>query len=630
MFVPSYHDWLRRRRYAAVVSAVNDAEDAVLSVSDDELRRRAAALRRRARSGTPPAGLVVDAFTLVREASRRTVGMRHFDEQLLAGAALCDRTVVEMQTGEGKTLTATLPLFVFGLYGRGACLATSNDYLARRDADQLRPTFRLLGLSVGAVTAESTPEERRRAYRRDVTYGTGKEFGFDFLRDRLKYGARTGDAADPGSAENASLQREPFFMLVDEADSVLIDDAGTPLIIASAPRAVAPVTAARFKTGAKVAAQLEEHVHFEYHGERKQFELTAAGRAVVRIYGVSQELERVSRQTLYEDVERAVLAARRYHRERQYVVRDGQVAIVDEFTGRIAEGRKWRDGLHQAIEAQEGLEVTDDGGQAARITVQDFFRRYPLLAGMTGTVANSTREFRKVYATRTFVVPTHRPTRRVRMPPRIFSTSDAKWRAIVDEIVAVRAAGRPVLIGTRTIAASQQLSALLSRANVDHDVLNAREIAREADIVATAGRPGAVTVATNMAGRGTDIVLGQGVAEAGGLHVVLTEMHEASRIDRQLVGRGGRQGDPGSYRFFLSLEDELLAEAWGKNRAEAFRRRRADGDVAAERFFGLFLRAQRAVERRTYLRRRQLLYFEKQRKESAVALGLDPYLDVPG
>jgi len=623
----SLSQWARRRRYGRLAAAVGAAESEMQSSADDELRRRAFALRRRARSGAAPSALIVDGFALVREACRRVVGMRHFDVQLLAGAALCDGTVVEMQTGEGKSLTAPLPLFVFALYGRGAYLATSNDYLARRDADLLRPMFKLLGLSVGAVTADCEPPERRAAYHCDVTYGTGKEFGFDFLRDRLAYDPRTGDAEASAAARS---QRDPFFMLVDEADSVLIDDAGTPLIIAAGTRPVGPITAARFTAAGELAVKLRETVDYVLEGASRRFELTAAGRSAVRAYRYPRELQRVPWQTLYEDAERAVLALRHFRRERQYVVRDGEVAVVDEFTGRIAEGRKWRDGLHQAIEAQEGLEITDDGGQAARVTVQEFFRRFPILAGMTGTVGRSAREFRSVYGARTFVVPTHRPARRSGMPPLIFATAEFKWRGVVEEIRAVHATGRPVLVGTRSIDKSQRLSAMLGEAGIEHTVLNARETAREAEIIAGAGKPYGVTVATNMAGRGTDIVLGPGVADAGGLHVVLTEMHEALRIDRQLIGRGGRQGDPGSYRICLSLEDELLVEAWGAERVRKLRRRLGNGEPAGARSPSLFLRAQRIVERRNYGRRRELLYFEKQRNRSAEALGLDPHLDIPG
>ena len=621
--------WRRRSRYRRIVAAINAAEESVKSLSDDALRRRSVNLRYQARSGASTDALRVDAFTLIREACRRTLGKRHYDVQLLAGAALCERTVIEMQTGEGKTLTAALPLYVFALYGKGAYLATSNDYLAARDAAWIRPAFALLGLTVGAVTAESEPEQRQADYRYDVTYGTGKEFGFDFLRDRLKADPRASDERGADGSRAAGLQRAPYFILVDEADNVLIDDAGTPLIIAAPPRPVAPVTAARFATAAAHAPQFTETVHYTFSHLRKRVELTAAGRALVRNLPFPPEAQRIGWSTLYEDAERAVLALHNYHRERQYVVRDGEVVIVDEFTGRIAEGRKWRDGLHQAVEAQEGLPITDDGGQAARITVQEFFRRFPNLAGMTGTAANSAREFSSVYGAPTFIVPTNRPSQRVTLPPRIYASAEAKWRGIIEEVRSVRQAERPVLIGTRSIDKSQHLSQLLQEAGIEHVVLKAREVAREAVIVAAAGGAGCVTVATNMAGRGTDILIQPDVAERGGLHVVLTEMHEAARIDRQFIGRGGRQGDPGSYRIFLSLEDELLTEAWGPKRAALLRNRGSDAEISGS-YFSLFRRAQRIIERRSYGRRKQLLYFEKQRTRSAFTLGLDPYLDLPG
>jgi len=620
---------MRRPRYRRVVAAVNQAEGNLPKETDAELRRRSIALRYRARSGATVASLTVEGFALAREAARRVWGMRHYDVQLMAGAALCERTVIEMQTGEGKTLTASLPLYVFALYGRGAYLATSNDYLARRDADWLRPIFSLLGLTVDCVTPDKPPEAHRTAYRCDVTYGTGKEFGFDFLRGRLQAASQPNHGTAAGKNDDG-LQRPPFFMLVDEADNVLIDDAGTPLIIAAAPRPVSPATAARYRTAAANVARFEDGVHFTFDPLRKRAELTAAGRALVRNLPHPPEVQRVGWPTLYEDAERAVLARRNFHLDRQYVVQKGEIAIVDEYTGRIAEGRKWREGLHQAVEAQEGLEITDDGGQAARITVQDYFRRFPNLAGMTGTAANSAGEFRNVYATPTFVVPTHRPSQRRAFPPRIFASAEFKWRGIVDEVQAMHASGRPVLIGTRSIDKSRHLSKLLHAAGIQHHVLNAGEVEREAEIVSRAGQPGQVTVATNMAGRGTDILLGPAVAELGGLHVVLTEMHEASRIDRQFIGRGGRQGDPGSYRFFLSLEDDLLTEGYGAKRAAAMRRRQADDAVLGDGAITWFQRAQRAVERRAFRVRRQLLYFEKQRNKSAVTLGLDPYLDLPG
>jgi preprotein translocase subunit SecA len=622
-------DAWRLQRFGRIARRAGEREAELGELNDGLLAKKSSELRYRARSGSSPSSLIVEAFALMREACRRTIGLRHYDVQLTAGAALCERSIVEMQTGEGKTLTAGLPLYVFGLFGRGAYLATSNDYLAERDADYLRPAFRLLGLDVGVIKTGLPPKQRSAAYRCDITYGTGKEFGFDFLRDRLALRAAQEQAArrDGKPREDETLQRAPYFMLVDEADSVLLDDACTPLIISAAPQEVSPVTAARFRTAFAQAPSFQEEVHYHYDERKKQVELTVDGRTAVRSFRYPSTTQGVPWTTLYEDVERAILARRNYQRDRQYVVDKGEVHIVDEFTGRIAEGRKWRDGLHQAIEAQEQLTITDDGGQAARVTVQDFFLRFPKLAGMTGTASTAAREFRRIYKSPTVVVPTNKPPRRSALPTLVFGNAAEKWAAIVEEIRAMHEAGRPVLVGTRSIDRSDILSRLLREASLQHTVLNAREIAREAEIVSHAGEAGHVTVATNMAGRGTDVKLGDGIAEAGGLHVILTEMHEAARIDRQFIGRGARQGDPGSYRIFLALDDELLQEGFGRRRAASYRRRGEQGG----QFHGyvrVFRRAQRAVERRLFDVRRSLLYREHQRHRIYREMGLDPYVDL--
>jgi preprotein translocase subunit SecA len=669
-FVHLPFEMLRLRRFRKFVGQIAAREEALLALTDAEISRKSAELRYRARAGATPSSLIVDAFSLMRETCRRIVGLRHYDVQLTAGAALCERSIVEMQTGEGKTLTAGLPLYVFGLYGKGAYLATSNDYLAARDADWLRPAFQLLGLTVGTVTTQTAPSLRKAAYRCDITYGTGKEFGFDFLRDRLAIRAaqESPGRREANAKDEESLQRAPYFMLVDEADSVLLDDACTPLIISAAPQEVSPVTAARFQTACEQAPRFEDETHYRYDERKKQVELTIEGRALVRSYPYPAATQGVPWTTLYEDVERAILARRNYRRDRQYVVAKGEVHIVDEFTGRIAEGRKWRDGLHQAIEAQENLTITDDGGQAARVTVQDFFLRFPKLAGMTGTAASAANEFRRIYKSPTVVVPTNKPARRKQLATKVFGTAEEKWTAIVEEIQELHERGQPVLVGTRSIDRSEVLSHLLRQAGLEHTVLNAREIAREADIVAAAGERGRITVATNMAGRGTDIILGGSpkvlawrrlstqykteaavppevmkdalaaaardldservaIAELGGLHVILTEMHEAARIDRQFIGRGARQGDPGTFRIYLALDDELIAEGLGLRAGARYRERgRRGGRVGG--YAGVFRRAQRAVERRLFQVRRTLLYHEHQRHKIYREMGLDPYVDL--
>ena len=636
---------LRDRRRGRLVERINAAESALQALSDVELRSASLALRYRARSGESPQRLTPDAFALVREAARRTIGMRHFDVQLLGGLTLVRRGLAEMQTGEGKTLTATLPMYLFALYGRGAHLATVNDYLARRDLELMRPVYAALGLTSGVVESGTEPPERREAYAADITYGTAKEFGFDYLRDRLLLRGQDDAGSDlvgrlcgepdPRRGDKP-LQRPPFFMLVDEADSVLIDDAGTPLIIAGAAGEVPRATAARYEFAAAQAGAFREEEHYTLKRQEQRVELTFAGRELVRNLPHPAVLSGIGLVTLYEDCERAVLVDRLYARDRNYVVRpseqkhESSICIVDEFTGRIAEGRKWRSGLHQAVEAKERMPITDDGGQAARITVQEFFLRYRHLAGMSGTAQGSAGELKRIYQLRTRQIPTNRPPIRRRLPTMVFGAAEARWQAVVEEIGTMHASGRPVLIGTRSIDESEKLSGLLRAANLEHEVLNAHHEAREADIVARAGELGRIAVATNMAGRGTDIRLGPGVHELGGLHVVITEMHEAARIDRQLVGRSGRQGDPGSYRFMLSLEDDLLQEAFGLRRA---RKLQQFGRVTTRDLSGyerLFRRAQRKVERRRFRRRKQLLAYEKHRSQAAQPLGLDPHLDLPG
>ncbi len=629
----------RMARWSQVVPRIAALEPRAEKLTDPQLRKEGLSLRYRAKSGEPLGRLLPEAFALVREAARRTIGLRHFDVQVLGGIAMFHRSIVEMQTGEGKTLTATLPLYLYALAGRGCHLATVNDYLARRDAEWMRPVYEALGMTVGVVEAQMPQPERRRAYACDVTYGTAKEFGFDFLRDRLLLrriregqsdllGAMLGHAG--GRGDEKPVQREPFLAVVDEADSVLIDEARTPLIIAPAPNESHKTQVACYQWSAAVAGQFEEDADYEYDHRKKTVTLTAEGRLKVRALPKPEAMDRVGMPHIYEYVERAIKVGRDYVRDRQYVVRDGEVVIVDEFTGRLGEGRKWRDGIHQAVEAKERVEVSVDTGQAARITVQDFFLRYPNLAGMTGTAADSARELRKIYRCRVVTVPTNRPMVRRPLPTMVFGTSEAKWAAVVEEVARLVAEGRPVLIGTRSIDKSVHLSRLLEGRGIDHQVLNAHQLAREAEIIAQAGQRGRVTVSTNMAGRGTDIKLGPGVAELGGLHVILTEMHEAARIDRQLAGRCGRQGDPGTHRQYLALDDDLLAEGFGppKGRRYAEQGRRLQGPLRG--YESLFRRAQRKVERRHFRGRKTLMYFEKQRTKMHREMGQDPYLDAPG
>ena len=630
---------MRLTKWVALVPKIGDLEPQMRELTDEQLRKRSLSLQYRAKSGEPLSRLMVEGFALVREAGRRTIDMRHFDVQLLGGIAMFYGSIVQMQTGEGKTLAATLPLYLNALAGKGCHLATVNDYLARRDADWMGPIYKALGLTVGVVETQMPQPQRRKSYACDITYGTAKEFGFDFLRDRLllrRIGEGQSDllggmlGTGRGQTNEKPVQREARFAVVDEADSILIDEARTPLIISALPTEEEVLEVECYKWCSEVMSEFVEDDDYDYDHEKKTVELTRAGRQKARTLKKPETLDTVGMVNIYQFMERAILVGREYHHDRQYVIRDGEVVIVDEFTGRLAEGRKWREGIHQAVEAMAGVEVTMATGQAARITIQDFFLRYDKLAGMTGTAMPSARELRKIYRCHVMPIPTNRPEIRKGLPERIFGTTDAKWAAIVEEICELHAQGRPVLIGTRSIDKSEHLSKLLEAKGIEHQVLNAHRIEEEADIIARAGLPGKVTVSTNMAGRGTDIKLGEGVTEMGGLQVICTEMHDSGRIDWQLRGRCGRQGDPGTFRQYLALDDELLLSGLGPEKSRKYKTR---GEPATDTFdglAGLFRKAQKKVERRHFRQRRALMYFEKERKKMQRQMGQDPYLDTAG
>jgi preprotein translocase subunit SecA len=628
----------RLARWSGLLPKIASLEPEMKQLGDYDLRKRSLSLRYRARSGEPLVRLLPEAYVLVREAGRRTIDMRHFDVQVLGGIAMFHRSIVEMQTGEGKTLTATLPMYLFALAGRGCNLATVNDYLAKRDAEWMGPIYKALGLSVGVIQTQMPQPQRRKAYACDVTYGTAKEFGFDFLRDRLLLRRiREGQndllggmlGLDRGQASEKPVQREPFFALVDEADSILIDEARTPLIISALPTEEQKLAVECYKWSSEIAEEFDEDEDYEYDHDKKSVELTREGRLKARALAKPEAMDTVGMFHVYQYVERAVKVEREFHLDRQYVIRDGEVVIVDEFTGRLSEGRKWRDGIHQAVEAKEGVEVTVETGQAARITVQDFFLRFEKLAGMTGTAKASAREMRKIYRCHVVLVPTNRLMVRQRLPNMVFGNADAKWAAIVEEICRLHAEGRPLLIGTRSIDKSEHLSRLLEERSIEHQVLNANHIEAEAEIVALAGQPGRVTVSTNMAGRGTDIRLGDGVFDVGGLHVICTEMHDSARIDWQLRGRCGRQGDPGTHRQYLALDDELLFSGLGPKKSRKYEGLGKEHNGAFDSLYRLFARAQKKVERRHFRDRKALMYFEKQRKKMQRQMGQDPYLDTP-
>ncbi|MCA9149281.1 MAG: preprotein translocase subunit SecA [Planctomycetales bacterium] len=625
-------------RWTSLLPTIEQFEGDYANFTDAQLRKESLSLRYRAKAGETLASLMPQAFALVRTAAQRTLKMRHFDVQILGGAALFHTSIAEMDTGEGKTLTASLPLYLHALRGKGSHLATVNDYLAARDAELMRPLYEMLGMSVGVVQTDMSRPQRRTAYAADITYGTAKEFGFDFLRDRLVIRRIKQERLDfldtlgtaKGEGGERPVQRDAYFALVDEADSILIDEARTPLIISAIGDQHEESIRATYQWAADHAPRFDEDDDYDYDHEKKKVELTARGRQKVRSLHQPKEMDGVGLIDAYEYIERGIKVQRDFLRDHHYVVSDKEeIVIVDEFTGRLAEGRKWRDGIHQAIEAKEGIEITVDTGQAARITVQDLFLRYQHLAGMTGTAMTSAREFRKIYKTLVVRIPTNRPAQRTHLPDLVFKTEDEKWREIVREIVDLHRQNRPVLIGTKTIEKSELLSRMLDAEGIPHQVLNARHIAREAEIVAEAGQPGRVTVATNMAGRGTDIKLGRGVDALGGLHVIITEIHDSARIDRQLVGRCGRQGDPGTVRRFLSLDDDILTTGYGPDKAKKMRSRLQRDGANVEKLAPTFRTAQHKVERRHLRDRMILLHHEKQRKKMQQELGQDPYLDTP-
>ena len=529
-------------RYREVVEKINALEPQMQNLTDDKLVGYTNQFKERLANGETLDEMLPEAFAVVREASRRVLGMRHFDVQLIGGMCLHEGKIAEMRTGEGKTLVATLPVYLNALTGKGVHMITVNDYLARRDSEEMGKLYRFLGLTVGLVVHDMDFPERKYAYGCDVTFGTNNEFGFDYLRDNMVI------------YQNQMVQRELNFAIVDEVDSILIDEARTPLII-SGPGAK---STDMYAVMAKAVAGLKEGN--DYTVDEKQKTVAAADSTVPKI----EKILGINNLYAPENIElshcftAALRAKALMKRDRDYVVRNGEIIIVDEFTGRLMEGRRYSDGLHQAIEAKEGVKIQRESQTLATITFQNYFRMYDKLAGMTGTAKTEEDEFLKIYNLPVIVVPTNKPVQRIDYPDLIYKTKRAKYKAVGKFVQELHAKGQPVLIGTTSITQSEELSAVLKRHGISHNVLNAKFHEKEAEIIAGAGQKGSVTIATNMAGRGTDIKLGEGVAELGGLFIVGTERHESRRIDNQLRGRSGRQGDPGASRFFLSLEDDLL------------------------------------------------------------------------
>lgn len=584
------------KKMRKIVDEINGLEEGLLNLSDNSLTAKTREFKKRIANGETLDAILPEAFAVVREASRRVLGMRHFDVQLIGGIVLHRGDIAEMKTGEGKTLVATLPVYLNALAGNGVHVVTVNDYLARRDSEWMGKLYGFLGLSTGLIVAGLDYAERRIAYNSDITYGTNNEFGFDYLRDNMVV------------SMDQRVQRPLNYAIVDEVDSILIDEARTPLIISGPGQRS---TDSYYKV-AKIVPQLVEGEDYTIDEKQRTIAPTEQGVAKVeKLLGVENLYD--SANIEYNHIlGQSLRAYAMMHKDKDYVVLDGQVVIVDEFTGRLMQGRRFSDGLHQAIEAKEGLKVERESQTLAAITFQNYFRMYKKLAGMTGTAKTEEKEFANIYNLDVYEIPSNRPVARVDMPDLIYKTKAGKYRAVVQEVAKRHATGQPILVGTTSITQSEEVSAELTKIGIPHNVLNAKHHAQEAEIVKNAGQMGAVTIATNMAGRGTDITLGAGVAELGGLHIIGTERHESRRIDNQLRGRSGRQGDPGSSQFFLSLEDDLMRVFGSDSIAGIMDKLGMEEDEAIEH--SLITRsiekAQKRVEDRNFNIRKYILEYD--------------------
>ncbi|WP_165655610.1 preprotein translocase subunit SecA [Sutterella wadsworthensis] len=633
------------KQYRRQVAAINKLEPAMEALSDAELQAKTQEFRDRIAKGATTDELLTEAFAVVREASKRVLGMRHFDVQLIGGMVLNDGKIAEMRTGEGKTLTATLAVYLNALAGKGVHVVTVNDYLASRDADWMGRLYNWLGLSVGKILSQQDTAVKKEAYAADITYGTNNEFGFDYLRDNMEYDV------------SARRQRGLYFAIVDEVDSILIDEARTPLIISGPAddntdlylriNEIPPLLTRQQEEKGEGDYWVDEKAHQVYISEsgHVKLEKILAERGLV---GPGESLYSPKNIILMHHLMASLKAHTLFKRDQQYVVQDGEIVIVDEFTGRLMPGRRWSEGIHQAVEAKEGVRIQHENQTMASITFQNYFRMYEKLSGMTGTADTEAYEFQDIYGLETVVIPTHRKMIRIDEQDKVYRTVSEKYQAIVEDVKACHAKGQPVLLGTTSIENSELLSQLLTKEGIEHNVLNAKQHEREAQIVLDAGRPGMVTIATNMAGRGTDIVLGGGinkavgaieadetlsaeekaqriaevksqwqklhdeVVAAGGLRIIGSERHESRRIDNQLRGRAGRQGDPGSSCFYLSMEDQLLRIFGGDRMRAIADRLKLEPGVAIESkmLTRMIESAQRKVEGRNYDIRKQLLEFD--------------------
>jgi preprotein translocase subunit SecA len=584
------------RRLAPLVDRVNTLEPEFQALREADFPARTAQFKERLDNGEPLDDLLPEAFAAAREASVRTVGMRPFDVQIVGAAVLHQGKIAEMKTGEGKTLVAVLPAYLNALSGEGVHIVTVNDYLARRDTQWMGPIYNFLGLRVGTLLHGLDDNQRREAYNADITYGTNNEFGFDYLRDNMKF------------ALEDMVQREFNYAIVDEVDSILIDEARTPLII-SGP---AEESTQLYYILNQLSLQLKKDAHFTVDEKGRRTLITEEGVArAEKLLNISN-LYDPRNVELVHHLNQALKAQNLFKRDVDYIVKDGQVIIVDEFTGRLMPGRRYSDGLHQALEAKEGVRIENENQTLATITFQNYFRMYKKLAGMTGTADTEAEEFKKIYNLDVMVIPTHKTMIRTDNPDVIYKTVDEKYDAVVEEIKDCHHRGQPVLVGTTSIEKSERLSRMLKREGIKHEVLNAKHHEKEAEIVAQAGQMGMVTIATNMAGRGTDIVLGTGVVETGGLHILGTERHESRRIDNQLRGRSGRQGDPGTSRFYLSLEDDLL-RIFGSDRLKGLMGKLGmdDGQPIEHRMVSNAIeKAQKRVEGHNFDIRKHLLEYD--------------------
>ena len=593
VFDPNKRQIARLEKIANEIDALGPQ---MAQLSDDELRQKTEEFKARLEKGETLDDLLVEAFAVVREAAKRVLGMYPYKVQLMGGIALHEGNIAEMKTGEGKTLTATMPVYLNALTGKGVHVVTVNEYLASRDATEMGKLYQFLGLSVGLNLTNMSREEKQAAYNADITYGTNNEFGFDYLRDNMVL------------YKEHMVQRPLHYAIIDEVDSILIDEARTPLIISGTAQ---KPTKLYIQANAFVRT-LKRDVDYTYDEKTKSVQLTEEGmNKAERAFGIDNLFD-LKHVTLNHHINQALRAHVVMQRDVDYIVEDGKIVIVDPFTGRLMRGRRYSDGLHQAIEAKEGLEIQNESMTLATITFQNYFRMYEKLAGMTGTAKTEEEEFRSIYNMQVVVIPTNKPVIRDDRPDLIYRTMEGKFRAVVEDIAERHAKGQPVLVGTVSIETSELLSSMLTKRGIRHNVLNAKNHAKEAEIIAQAGQKGAVTIATNMAGRGTDIKLGEGVRELGGLAVIGTERHESRRIDNQLRGRSGRQGDPGVSQFYLSLEDELMRRFGSENMMAMMDRLGMDDSqpIQSKIVSKAVESAQKRVEGNNFDARKQLLQYD--------------------